>query len=126
MSKGKAPRQSVTVDIAGEQHVIRSEAPPEYTRGVADYVDRTVRRLWASQSLERPRTTTLAALFITDELFRAREQLRALEAEMAQRAEALAKKVEDALDAGGHAEDEGGTAQRASERRSGRSARRGG
>lgn len=119
MSKGKALPQSVTVDIAGEKHVIRSEAPPEYTRGVASYVDRTVRRLWASQPLERSRTTTLAALFITDELFRAREQLRALEAEVAQRAEALAETLEDALAAGHDAESTGGSAQPESEGRSG-------
>lgn len=77
MSPRKAPpsRHTVTVEIAGEKHVLRSDVPPEYTRAVAEHVDRTIRALPSFPTLEPFRAATLAALSITDELFRAREEV---------------------------------------------------
>ena len=46
------PRQSVTVEIAGERHVLRSDMPPEYTRAVAQHVDDTLRALPSFPTLE--------------------------------------------------------------------------
>jgi cell division protein ZapA (FtsZ GTPase activity inhibitor) len=66
-------RHSVTVEIAGEKHVLRSELPPEDTRAIAAHVDTTLRGLPGYQTLEPFRAATLAALSITDELFHARE-----------------------------------------------------
>ena len=97
MSQRKSsPRQSVTVKIAGEKHVLRSDAPPEYTRSVAAHVDATIRALGSSQPLEAHRATVLAALFITDELFRTREQVRLLNQELERRTAALAELLESA------------------------------
>ena len=90
---------SVTVEIAGEKHVLRSDVPPEYTRAVAAHVDATIRALPGFQTLEPFRAATLAALSITDELLRAREEIRRLREEAAHRAEDLA----DLLDAAGAA-----------------------
>lgn len=97
MTRGRsAPRNSVTVDIAGERHVLRSDAPAEYTQTVAAHVDSTIRSLGPASALEPHRTAILAALVITDELFRAREELRALRDEMEHRASLLADLLERA------------------------------
>ncbi len=97
MSRRKAsPRHKVTVEIAGEEHVLRSDAPPEYTRAVAAHVDHTIRSLAGAQTLEPHRAAILAALSITDELLRAREELRTLREDAARRADELAHELEEA------------------------------
>ncbi|HEX6058418.1 MAG TPA: cell division protein ZapA [Gemmatimonadaceae bacterium] len=70
-----APRKSsVRVTIMGEEYAIRSDAPPEHTRRVAEYVDRAIRHVQSNGSLiETHKAAILAALQITDELFRERE-----------------------------------------------------
>lgn len=102
MSKAGSPqRNSVTVEIAGERHVLRSDAPAEYTHAVAAHVDSTMRKLGLGTSLEPHRTAILAALSITDELFRAREELRVLREEVERRSAVLADLLERAADEGG-------------------------
>lgn len=98
MNRARRPatRHSVTVEIAGEKHVLRSELPPEDTRAIAAHVDTTLRALPGYQSLEPFRAATLAALSITDELFHAREELRRLREEIARRTAELASILEDA------------------------------
>jgi cell division protein ZapA len=95
-SKPSSSRKSVTVEIAGERHVLRSDAPIEYTHAVAAHVDATIRALGPSPTLEPHRTAILAALVITDELFRAREELRHLRDEMDHRSSVLADLLERA------------------------------
>jgi cell division protein ZapA (FtsZ GTPase activity inhibitor) len=90
------PPQSVTVEIAGEKHVLRSDASPEYTRAVAAHLDAVIRSLPAYSTLEPFRSATLAALSITDELFRAQEELDRLRAELERRAGELAGLLEAA------------------------------
>ena len=96
--KGEAPpgKRSVTVEIAGERHVLRSDAPPEYTHAVAAHVDATIQTLAPPGTLDPHRSAILAALVITDELFRTREELRALREEMERRAALLANLLERA------------------------------
>lgn len=91
MSRAKSAKHSVTVVIAGERHVLRSDAAPEYTHAVAAHVDATIRAVGPGTTLEPHRTAILAALVITDELFRAREELRALRDEVEHRATLLAE-----------------------------------
>ena len=90
------PRHTVAVEIAGEKHVLRSDVPPEYTRSVAAHVDATIRALPGFQTLEPFRAATLAALSITDELFRAREEIRRLREEAEYRTNVLADRLEAA------------------------------
>ena len=90
------PRHKVTVEIAGQKHVLRSDAPPEYTRAVAAHLDATLRALPASATLDPHRAAILAALSITDELFRAREELRFLRDDGERRALAAAELLESA------------------------------
>jgi cell division protein ZapA (FtsZ GTPase activity inhibitor) len=98
VSPRKAPpaRQSVTVEIAGERHVLRSDMPPEYTRAVAQHVDDTLRALPSFPTLEPVRAAILASLSITDELFRARQEVDRLRAEIQQKTADLAAILEHA------------------------------
>lgn len=98
MSPRKPPpqRHTVAVEIAGERHVLRSDVPPERTRAIAAHVDEIIRSLPAFPTLERDRAAILASLSITDELFRAREELEQLRAEVEARTAEIAEMLEDA------------------------------
>lgn len=66
-------KQSVRVVVGGEELVVRSELPPEYTREVATYLDEALRSIRTMMpSLEAHKAAILAGLAVTDELFRAR------------------------------------------------------
>jgi cell division protein ZapA (FtsZ GTPase activity inhibitor) len=93
---GRPAKNSVTVEIAGEKHVLRSDAPAEYTHSVAAHVDGTIRSLGKVDALEPHRTAILAAMVITDELFRTREELRSLREEVERRAALLADRLQRA------------------------------
>ncbi len=91
-------RKAVTVRIAGEEHAIRSAAPPDYTRRCARLVDERITEIRRRSSLvEGHRAAILAALSIADEYFQAREELRRLRESVAERAEALAERIDAAL-----------------------------
>jgi cell division protein ZapA len=67
-------RHVVKVQIVGEEYTIRSDASPEHTRAVAQYVDHAIKRvLNTTPVVETHKAAILAALQITDELFKARE-----------------------------------------------------
>ena len=67
-------KTSVKVEILGESYAIRSEAAPEHTKEVAEYLDRAIRQILSGGSvIEANRAAILAALQITSELFQARE-----------------------------------------------------
>ena len=73
-------RSSVKVTIVGQELTIRSDATAEHTREVAAYVDKTIRGIMNSGAVvESSKAAILAALQITDELFRARKSQRALD-----------------------------------------------
>jgi cell division protein ZapA len=93
-------RQSVTVEIAGERHVLRSHASQEYTRNVAAHVDDTIRTLAGGSVLEPHRAAILAALTITDELFRTRAELAALREEIVRRSLRVAYQLQRASEIG--------------------------
>jgi cell division protein ZapA len=72
-----AKKQSVKVMIGGEEYSVRSELPPEYTREVAAHVDEALQKVLTGGPLvESHKAAILAALAITDELFRARRASR--------------------------------------------------
>ena len=76
-------KRSVRVTIVGEEYPIRTERSAEFTRAVAEYVDRTIRSVLAGGSVVEPqKAAILAAMKITDELFNAREQGDELAAKM--------------------------------------------
>jgi cell division protein ZapA len=93
-------RSSVTVRIAGEEHTIRANADPEYTRSCARYVDDRISDIRGKGALiETHKAAILAALSISDELFHAREELERMRREVASRATSLARRLEVELDA---------------------------
>ena len=85
-----ASKHSTRVTICGEDYTIRSDASPERTRAVAAHVDKAIRDVMASATVvESHKAAILAALSITDELFRERagrgelaESLQGLSSEM--------------------------------------------
>jgi cell division protein ZapA len=67
------PRHSTRVTICGEDYTLKSDTPPEHTRAVAAYVDHAIREVMGSAAVvESHKAAILAALSITDELFRER------------------------------------------------------
>lgn len=99
MSRRKpSSRHAVTVEIGTEKHTLRSDAPPEYTRACAAHLDETLRALPGYRTLEPHRAVILAALAITDELFRTREDVHRLREEVDRRAAGLAAILEGAAD----------------------------
>jgi cell division protein ZapA (FtsZ GTPase activity inhibitor) len=96
MSEGSGDRKTVTVEIAGEKHVLRSGASPEYTQSVAAHLDSTVIALGMGDRLDPHKAVILAALTITDELFRSRRELNRLRDEVARGSTRLAYMLERA------------------------------
>ena len=75
MSDG-AEKATVRVMIFGEEYAIRTDAPQEYTLECARYVDDAVQQAHVRGQVAEPhRAAVLAALQITDELFRTRKEL---------------------------------------------------
>lgn len=84
MTSGK--KHSVKVMIAGEEYSVKSDLRPEYTREVAAYVDEELKKVLGSGPLvESHKAAILAALAITDQLFRERR----VNEEVARRLDAL-------------------------------------
>ena len=92
----------VKVRIVGEDYTLRTEASPEHTKAVAEHVDRTIRAIMGGGStMETQKAAILAALQITDELFRERSAVETLTTDIRQLAADIrpllppAKRVED-------------------------------
>ena len=76
-------RHVAKVSIVGEEYTIRSDATPDHTRAVAAYLDREIRKvLGANALIETHKAAILAAMQITDELFRERTTARLVEDEL--------------------------------------------
>ena len=69
----------VRVRIAGEEYVIRGDAPPAHIEKIADVVDRKLRQLREQhRNLPFHRLALLAAIHLADELEKARAQVQEL------------------------------------------------
>ena len=94
-------KESVTVRIAGEDHTIRSSAEPGYTTRCAAHVDDRIHEIKKQVGLlEGHKVAILAALSITDELFQVQDTQQQSDAQMAERVNALATRLEDAVSDG--------------------------
>ena len=66
-------KQTVMVNIFGEEYPIRGETDPEYIMEVAGYLDAKMREVSQKSGNKTPaKVAILAALNITDELFQAK------------------------------------------------------
>lgn len=83
-------KHSTKVTICGEEYTIRSDATPDHTRAVAAHVDKAIRDVMGNASVtESHKAAILAALSITDTLFKERgerdglaESMRSLSSEL--------------------------------------------
>jgi cell division protein ZapA (FtsZ GTPase activity inhibitor) len=64
----------VELSLLGQTLTVRTEASPEYVRQLATYLEQRVAELTRGGVRDPLAALTLAALDITDELFRAREE----------------------------------------------------
>ncbi|MEX0856375.1 MAG: cell division protein ZapA [Gemmatimonadota bacterium] len=97
MSK-QAPRNTVTVRIGGEEHVLRSTAEPAYAKKCAAHVDQRIQEIKKASGIgETNRAVILAALSIADEYFRAQDGVDDLRREVVSRSRNLTKRVEEAI-----------------------------
>lgn len=88
----------VSVQIAGEEYTIRTDASVDYTRECADYVDHMVRDILDSTSSLHPqKAAVLAALAITDQLFKAQREVTAARDHVTQRSTHLADEISHRL-----------------------------
>ena len=88
-------RSAVSVRIAGEEHTIRANAEPEYTRACARYVDERISEIRGKGSvIETHKAAILAALSISDELLQARQEVDRLKREAASRTAHLIRRLE--------------------------------
>jgi cell division protein ZapA len=94
-------RSVTTVEIAGEEYTIRSEASREYTLECARYVDEAITEIMSRGTLvEAHKAAILAALALADQLFQARGDVQAMREELAERATRLIADIESRLTAG--------------------------
>ena len=94
-----ARKTVVNVQIAGEEFVIRTDATDEYTRQCAEHVDRTIRDIvGTSAMLQSHKASVLAALAITDQMFKARGEADALREDVRMRAGRLSEDIARRLD----------------------------
>ena len=92
MSEGRA---SVTVRIAGEEHTIRANAEPAYTKKCARFVDERIQEIRSKSGLiEGHKAAILAALSIADEYFQAVEELELARREVVSRATNLTHRIQ--------------------------------
>ncbi len=88
----------VPVQIHGQRYPIRSSLEPEYVSRLASYVEEKMRAVADSAPTgDSLRFAVLAALNITDELFRCREATRARDGEIAERAGELERLLDRVL-----------------------------
>jgi len=67
--------KSTKVNIFGEELGIKSQASPEYTRQVADYVDKAMKQVGkVTKITDVHKIAILAAMSISDEFFQARDR----------------------------------------------------
>src|SRR5512134_23321 len=91
-----AEMNRIEVEILGHKYTIRSEATPEYVRALAAHVEQRATEIRGGSTGQDPtRLLALASLYITDELFRLRDE----RAEADREASARLGALRDLLDA---------------------------
>jgi cell division protein ZapA (FtsZ GTPase activity inhibitor) len=94
-----APRNVVTVSIAGDEYAIRTEASPEYTRECAAFVDGMLREIQGGGLLHAHKAPVLVALAIADRYFQARKEAESIGRDLAGAADRLSARIEAEISA---------------------------
>lgn len=83
-------KRSVIVYIAGQRYVIRSDADEEYVQTLATFVnDRIMEVQQSSRPVSPQSLVMLAALNIADDLFKARQDRKALKTKVKEKSRAI-------------------------------------
>jgi cell division protein ZapA len=91
-------KTTVTVRIAGEEHVLRSRVDPEYTQACARMVDERIQEVRRLGGMVEPdKAAILAALSIADRYFQAQGELDRLRRELTSRSNNLARRIDEEL-----------------------------
>ena len=101
---------ATTVNIFGQDYTVRGGDDPEYVQEIATYLDERMRELARSSSqVSSSRVAILAALNITDELFRARRSGGGVE-DLQERTQRLLHTLESTMagESAGRSEETGG------------------
>ncbi len=99
--KEGSDKEMVEVEILGESYTLKSETSADYTRRVAEHVDRTAREIReGSGVLDQKKLAILTALAVADQLFRMREGLDVVKGLAEKRAERLTSEVLSAVKQG--------------------------
>ena len=85
----------VEFEILGQKVTVRSEATPEYVHDLVAYLEARLREV-GGDGVDPVRRLALAALYVTDELFRLRADRSRAEGDVHARVDALLKLLEDA------------------------------
>jgi cell division protein ZapA len=89
----------VHVEIHGQRYAVRSDLDAQYIAELAGYLDEKMRSAARELASADPlRIAVIAALNITDELYRARADSRGLEGHLHARAEAIERLVDAVLE----------------------------
>jgi cell division protein ZapA len=81
---------STEVYILGQKYTIKGDAPEEYIRALASYVDKKLKEVHgASPNITPVKASILAALDIADELFKTKNQQEELTKHIEEKASAL-------------------------------------
>jgi cell division protein ZapA len=89
----------VQVDIHGQRYLVRSDLDPQYVCELAGYVDEKMRHAACEISTADPlRIAVIAALNLTDEIFRLKSEANTAEGHARDRALALERIVDAVLD----------------------------
>ena len=91
-------RSAVRVTIFGEDYQIRTDLGEEYTLECARYVDDAIQAAHIGGHIAEPhKAAILAAMKITDELFRARAEVATLDQKVRERLMDVTARLETAL-----------------------------
>ena len=103
-AQGNGESGTVDVHILGETYSLKSETSPEYTRRVADHGDKMAREIRKESGVvDQKKLAILAAITITDQLFRMRDGVDRVKAVAENRAERLKSEVVRFLEGGSDA-----------------------
>ena len=92
-------KQSVKVNIFGEDYPIKGDADAGYIQEVAGYVDQKMKEVCERMSNKLPlRVAVLAAMSITDELFKERTDKETRLLGIEERSQSLLEQLESSVD----------------------------
>jgi cell division protein ZapA (FtsZ GTPase activity inhibitor) len=93
-----AEKNRVEVEILGQKYTIRTEAAPEYVRDLAGYVEQRVKDIRGDGPPQDPvKLLALAALYITDELYRLRDERTVVDKDTSARLGALSELLDSVV-----------------------------